>query len=137
MDPANRSLKNYVEGVAEPPTNDAAAVTKWLEGLVEQVLREKITTLVDCGGGDTALYRLVSAVPSLADDIVTAGVAPVAVYLLGPRTNGTSPRPAATRAARSASFACWHALYQTCTQYPVREIERGVGRLSSILVSCS
>jgi hypothetical protein len=87
MDPANRSLKNYVEDVAEPPTNDAAAVTKWLEGLVEQVLREKITTLVDCGGGDTALYRLVSAVPSLADDILTAGVAPVAIYLLGPRTD--------------------------------------------------
>jgi hypothetical protein len=31
-------------------------------------------------------------------------------------TNGTSPRPASIRTARSASFACRHALHQTCTR---------------------
>jgi hypothetical protein len=43
------------------------------------------------------------------------------------RTNDTSPLPASISAARSASLAWRHALHQTCTRYPMREIERGVG----------
>ncbi len=39
-------------------------------------------------------------------------------------TSGTSPRPAAISAARSASLACRHDLHQTCTREPVREIGR-------------
>lgn len=49
--------------------------------------RVNISTLCDLGGGDTSLHRLLSIAPSLADDIAAGGVAPVAVYLLGPRTD--------------------------------------------------
>jgi len=103
-DPQNRSLKNYVE-VHEPPTNDASATAKWLENLLAHTMREKASALVDLGGGDTALHKLVSAIPTLAQDLDAAGVAPVAIYTLGPRIDDLASlksfedmgfRPAAT-----------------------------------------
>ena len=57
-DPQNRSLKNYLDGVAEPPTNDATATSRWLEALLRHVMDEKMSALVDLGGGDTALHKL-------------------------------------------------------------------------------
>lgn len=84
-DPQNRSLKSYIEGVAEPPTNDAAAVTRWLEELIEFVTAEKASALVDLGGGDTSLERLITQMPDLASTMTEAGVTPVLMYLLGPR----------------------------------------------------
>jgi hypothetical protein len=90
-DPQNRSLKNYLD-VHEPPTNDAAATARWLESLLryamgETATDEKASALVDLGGGDTALHKLLSAVPTLGSDLVAAGVQPVAVYTLGPRVD--------------------------------------------------
>jgi hypothetical protein len=85
-DPQNRSLKNYMD-VHEPPTNDAAATARWLESLLRHAMEEKVSALVDLGGGDTALHKLLAAVPALATELDGAGVTPVAVYLLGPRVD--------------------------------------------------
>jgi hypothetical protein len=46
-------------------------------------------------------------------------------------TNGMSPRPTATSAARSASFAWWQDLHHTCTRKSAAAMERGVGRFRS------
>ena len=86
-DPQNRSLKNYLEGVAEPPTNDAVATSRWLEALLRHVMDEKASAMVDLGGGDTALHKLLAMVPDLAESLEGAGVAPVAIYTLGPRVD--------------------------------------------------
>jgi hypothetical protein len=85
-DPQNRSLKNYMD-VHEPPTNDAAATSRWLESLLRHTMEEKASALVDLGGGDTALHKLLAAIPTLATDLDEAGIAPVAVYTLGPRVD--------------------------------------------------
>jgi hypothetical protein len=89
-DPQNRSLKNYIENVAEPPTNDASATARWLEALLRHVMSEKAavrSALVDLGGGDTSLQKLLATLPSLASDMTGAGVTAVAVYALGPRVD--------------------------------------------------
>jgi len=89
-DPQNRSLKNYIENVAEPPTNDAATTARWLEALLRHVMNEKAiarSALVDLGGGDTSLQKLLATLPSLASDMADAGVTAVAIYALGPRVD--------------------------------------------------
>ena len=86
-DPQNRSLKNYLENVAEPQTNDATATSRWLEALLRHLMDEKASALVDLGGGDTSLHKLLATVPDLATALGEAGVAPVAVYTLGPRVD--------------------------------------------------
>jgi hypothetical protein len=86
-DPQNRSLKAYLEGVEEPPTNDAAAVTRWLDKLLRFAMEEKASALVDLGGGDTSLGRLLTEMPDLASVLETGGLAPVAMYTLGPRVD--------------------------------------------------
>lgn len=86
-DPQNRSLKNYLDGVAEPPTNDAAATSRWLEALLRHVMDAKLSAMVDLGGGDTALHKLLTTAPDLAEALDGAGVAPVAVYTLGSRVD--------------------------------------------------
>ena len=67
-----------------------ASTAKWLEALVGHVLREKISGMVDLGGGDTALHRLASTIPDLLTAIDAGGVSPVAVYTLSSRTVGGS-----------------------------------------------
>jgi len=89
-DPQNRSLKNYLDDVAEPPTNDATETSRWLERLLRHAMEEKASALVDLGGGDTSLHKLLSSVPGLTSAMDEAGVAPVAVYLLGPRVDDMS-----------------------------------------------
>lgn len=85
-DPQNRSLKNYME-VEEPPTNDATATSRWLEALLRHTMEQKASALVDLGGGDTSLHKLLSTVPDLAAALEESGVAPVAIYTLGPRVD--------------------------------------------------
>jgi hypothetical protein len=89
-DPQNRSLKNYFSNVQEPPTNDATATAKWLEAILRHVTAgakksEPVSALIDLGGGDTSLQKMLAGVPDIAAVLDEAGVAPVAVYLLGPR----------------------------------------------------
>jgi hypothetical protein len=85
-DPQNRSLRNFLD-VHEPPTNDAAAVAAWQESLLNHAMDQKMSAMIDLGGGDTSLQRLLETVPSLASDLEASGVHPVAIYLLGPRVD--------------------------------------------------
>ena len=87
LDPQNRSLAGFIEGVAQPPTNDAAAVTRWLESLVRAMMTQQQSALLDLGGGDTSLGRLLADVPDLADVMEEAGVPAVACYTVGPRVD--------------------------------------------------
>ncbi len=87
LDPQNRSLAGFLEGVAQPPTNDAAAVARWLEDLLRAMMEAGSSALLDLGGGDTSLARVLAAVPDLVPTMEDAGVSPVAAYLLGPRVD--------------------------------------------------
>jgi hypothetical protein len=91
IDPENRELRDYYDGVLEPPTHDPAGIAQWLKSLLDVCLREKTSALIDCGGGDAALGTLVSRTENLAKMMSDEGVEPVAVYPLSPRISDLSP----------------------------------------------
>lgn len=90
LDPQNRSLAAFVDGVDQPPTNEAASVAAWLEELLRFAMEEKRSALLDLGGGDTSLSRLLDDAPDLGDVMEEAGVSPIAIYTLGPRVDDLS-----------------------------------------------
>jgi hypothetical protein len=91
VDPENRELPDYFEGVQQPPSYDPTAVSKWVEQFLMWAMKNKRTAVVDFGGGDTSLVRLVSEVPDLHEMMEGSGVHPVAVYLLSDRLGDLSP----------------------------------------------
>lgn len=86
-DPANRTLADFFEAVAQPPSNDAGQTAGWLQALTDHVITHRLAGVVDMGGGDTALGKVVDLVPTLAPTMEEAGVSPVAAYFLGPRVD--------------------------------------------------
>lgn len=90
-DPGNRSLATFLEGVAQPPSNDPATVALWLRSLLDHALTNKASAIIDLGGGDTSLGRLLSESPDLADVMREAGVEPVAIHVLGRDEDDLSP----------------------------------------------
>lgn len=87
LDPLNRTLADFFEGVAQPPTADPSLGPGWLRALVDHLLRERVPAVADMGGGDTSLARLIADLPGLAEAMEEGGVAPVAAYFLGPRVD--------------------------------------------------
>ena len=87
IDPENRELGSYFEGVHEPPSFEPAAVLAWLERFLGHAMERKLTAAIDLGGGDTTLSRLVASTPLLVDVLRDAGVEPVAFYVLSPRVS--------------------------------------------------
>ena len=86
LDPANRSLATRFEGVEQPPTSDGAQTAKWLREFLTFLMTERThTAMLDFGGGDTSLAKLVDAAPGIATTMEDAGLAPVACYCLTPR----------------------------------------------------
>ena len=53
VDPENRELPDYFEGVQQPPSYDPTAVSKWVEQFLMWAMKNKRTAVVDFGGGDT------------------------------------------------------------------------------------
>jgi len=90
LDPTNRTLTLFFDNVAQPPSADATQTAAWLREMVRHLMREKSSALLDMGGGDTALGKVVESAPSLATEMQDAGVAPVAAYFLGPRIDDLS-----------------------------------------------
>lgn len=87
LDPQNRSLAAFIEGVDQPPTNEAGSVAAWLEEFLRFSMEEQRSAVLDLGGGDTSLSRLLADAPDLGDVMEETGVAPVAIYTLGPRVD--------------------------------------------------
>lgn len=87
LDPQNRTLPGFFEGVAQPPSADPVQTARWLRELLSWAMSRKAPGLLDLGGGDTSLAALIDTTPDLAAEMEEAGVAPVAAYLLGPRVD--------------------------------------------------
>ena len=90
VDPENRELADYFAGVQQPPSYDPVAVSKWVEQFLSWVMKNQRSAVIDFGGGDTSLTRLISEVPDIAEMMEGAGVHPVAIYLLSPRLGDLS-----------------------------------------------
>ena len=91
IDPENRELKDYYEGVLEPPTHDPAGIAQWLKTLLDVSMKEKASALIDTGGGDAALGSLIQRTDDMVKMMQDAGVEPVAIYPLSSRISDLSP----------------------------------------------
>jgi hypothetical protein len=90
IDPENRELGSYFSGVHEPPSFEPGAVLSWLEQFLAFAMENKATAVIDLGGGDTTLGRLVASAPDIVQVTEDAGVSIVALYLLSPRLSDLS-----------------------------------------------
>src|SRR6202790_4367541 len=91
LDRANATLASYFQGVQRPPAGDEAGATAWLEKLLTFIMTEKAAALIDLGGRRTTLRRLVAEVPDVVATLEAAGVAAVAIYMLGPQPDDLVP----------------------------------------------
>lgn len=102
LDPVNRTLANYVNRVSQPDTSDPIQSARWLADFLSFALAGKHPAVIDFGGGDTTLGKLLEDVPDLAEMVEAAGMSLVAFYTLAPRVDDLAPflsldfRPAAT-----------------------------------------
>lgn len=98
LDPQNRSLATWFSGVMQPDTNDGVQTAKWLMDFLDYVMEQKASAILDFGGGDTALAKLVYEAPDLTSMMTAAGVAPIACYMVGPRVEDLSSLDSLERA---------------------------------------
>ena len=98
VDPVNRELGHYFPAAMAPPTQDPAQVTAWLEQLLAMTMETGKSVALDFGGGDTTLARLLAEVPDLQEMMEGAGVEPVALYPLTPRSSDLTPLAAMMQA---------------------------------------
>ena len=92
MDPTNDTFSQYIDNVARPPeASDPALSLKWLDKLLQHALQHGLSLLVDLGGGDTTLRRLVAQLPDLVGMFEAQGFAIVLFYTVGPQEEDLSP----------------------------------------------
>lgn len=92
MDPTNGTFSAYFSGVARlSDPSDPTLALKWLNKLVQHALETKSSLLVDLGGGDTVLRRLVAETPDLVSMIEAEETALVMFYTAGPNEEDLSP----------------------------------------------
>jgi hypothetical protein len=87
LDPQNRSLTTFLEDVYQPSVTDPTAVARWAEEFLSFVMTGGHSALMDMGGGDLSMGKLLEEVPDLATNLEDAGVHPVALYTLSPRVD--------------------------------------------------
>lgn len=92
MDVTNDTFSRYIKGVARPPeASDPALSLKWLDKLLQHTLQQQSSLLVDLGGGDTTLRRLVTQLPELTKIFEAQGFAVVLFHTVGPQEEDLSP----------------------------------------------
>jgi len=91
IDPSNASFSKYFDGVARPETDNPAGVARWLQQLIEHCIENKLSAIVDLGGGDTTLRTLAGEMPELSAQVEAAGLVPVMLYMLGTQPEDLTP----------------------------------------------
>lgn len=92
LDPTNASFSTYFEGVHRPGDADNPVLAlKWLEQFISFSLQNKLNTVIDLGGGDTTLRRLVDDLPELPGLVAEQGAALALMYFAGPQVDDLSP----------------------------------------------
>lgn len=90
-DPTNRSLRAFVDDVAEPPTTDPSEVRDWLRDFLQYIMESEQNAVVDLGGGNTSLTDLLVDMPDLAEVMSGGDLEPVAVHVIGPDVHDLVP----------------------------------------------
>lgn len=79
------NLSLFHRNALKPPEGDPEEVKVWLEQRFSSVIENRTSAILDIGGGDTPLGRLVQDVP-VAETLEEAGVRVVLVHVVGPET---------------------------------------------------
>jgi hypothetical protein len=92
LDTTNDTFSRYIDNVARPPeTSDPVLSVKWLDRLLQHSLCRQVSALVDLGGGDTTLRRLVIELPDVVALFEAQGFAVVLFHTVGPQEEDLSP----------------------------------------------
>lgn len=77
------SLSNFSQDVLEPPSADSEDVKAWLEERFTHLAEHRYDAVLDIGGGDTPLARLVEEVP-IVRTLERRGIRVLLVHVVGP-----------------------------------------------------
>lgn len=91
IDPTNASFSSYFPETVRPDSVEPLAVRQWLQEFLQSALAERMTALIDLGGGDTALRSIVAEMPAFNDMIEQAGHAVALFYLVGHQPEDMTP----------------------------------------------
>lgn len=107
LDTTNDTFSRYIDKVARPPeTTDPSLSLKWLDRLLQHSLGQKISALVDLGGGDTTLRRLAVELPDLVALFEAQGFAVVLFHTVGPQEEDLSPLATLQRLGFKPTASC-------------------------------
>jgi hypothetical protein len=82
-DRTNATLQTFFKGVFRPEYPDEKTVHDWLDAVVNQQAADKVTVILDMGGGDQVFKRFAMEL-QLAELLDGADIMPVALHFLGP-----------------------------------------------------
>ncbi|MGG5810558.1 hypothetical protein [Falsiroseomonas sp. CW058] len=82
-DPRSRTLAGMFEGATYPPTEELPDVKAWLTGVLNRMVRERRSAVLDLGGGDRVLQEYGRDL-RLVEFCARRGIQPLALYFLGP-----------------------------------------------------
>lgn len=91
LDPTNASFSTYFNDVHRPTDDSPAASLRWLERFITHALQHRLTAVIDLGGGDTTLRRLVDDLPELPQMVQEEGGALALLYHVGPQVDDLAP----------------------------------------------
>jgi hypothetical protein len=91
LDRTNATLTSYLNGVLRAPALDDAGTVQWLQKIIGNTMANQVSTIIDLGGGDTALVQIADEVPDMPDMVHQSGAELVAAYMLGPQPDDLSP----------------------------------------------
>jgi hypothetical protein len=82
-DRTNATLAAFFKDVIRPEYPDDKTVTDWLDDLVNQQAEDRMTVILDMGGGDQVFKRFAASL-ELASLLDGADIMPVALHFIGP-----------------------------------------------------
>lgn len=82
-DTRSRTLRAMFPEATAPVTDELPDVKDWLSGVLDRMVEEGRSAVLDLGGGDRALQEYGRDL-ALVEFCVEVGIAPLAIYFLGP-----------------------------------------------------
>jgi hypothetical protein len=140
LDPTNRSLAEFFDGVLQPPSSDPDETVAWLQTLLKFLASKRGNAVLDFGGGDVSLARTIEKMPTLANGLEQDGVGFVAAYVLTPRVDDLASlvtfeqwgfRPKATALILNLARAETPSAFRTLQRHPAYKaaLDRGAVEL--------
>lgn len=82
-DPRSRTLAGIFPEAMQPPTEELPDVKAWLTGMLNRMVKERRSAVLDLGGGDRVLQEYGRDL-RLVEFCARRGIEPLALYFLGP-----------------------------------------------------